>query len=268
MLPSPIDINTLEILPLLSRNRLLLSDRSRSLSSSCVIPSVGWPFTFPIGNRLKTFRYFDSVGSASPRPRSSTLRLPPDHPRHRRDLQLQRRKRSQRHRYRRLRYLRRLLRQSPRSKPRYVGDEALPPRDSNQSAHLKPVAYVAHVDSGAATLVPDDSTNSRYQEVVATAQQIFQQSPVSGWDVSSAVFSTEGGDIGFAHAVRDGVMNAVGGSPSDADFYSNSDGFVVPVQSDGSFQPILPPTQLNTQRNRNKWNGVELAGGVAWTINS
>lgn len=133
---------------------------------------------------------------------------------------------------------------------------------------VNPVAYVAHVDSGAATLVPDDSTNSRYQEVVATAQQIFQQSPVSGWDVSSAVFSTEGGDIGFAHAVRDGVMNAVGGSPSDADFYSNSDGFVVPVQSDGSFQPILPPTQLNTQRNRNKWNGVELAGGVAWTINS
>ena len=116
--------------------------------------------------------------------------------------------------------------------------------------------------------MPDDPTNSQYQQVVATAQQIFQQSPVSGWDASSAVFSTNGGDIGFAHAVRDGIMNAVGGSPDDAAFHSNSDGFVVPVQSDGTFQPILPPTQLNTQRNRNKWNGVALAGGEAWTIDS
>ena len=133
---------------------------------------------------------------------------------------------------------------------------------------MKVVAYVAHVDSGAASLVPDDTSNSQYQQVVATSQQILQQSPVTGWDALSAVFSTEGGDIGFAHAVRDGIMNAVGGSPSDAAFYSNSDGFVVPVQSDGTFQPILPPTQLNTQRNRNKWNGVELAGSTAWTIDS
>ena len=130
------------------------------------------------------------------------------------------------------------------------------------------MAYVAHVDSSADNLVPDDPTNTQYQQVVATAQQIFQQSPVNGWDASSAVFSTNGGDIGFAHAVRDGIMNAVGGSASDAAFYSNSDGFVVPVQSDGTFQPILPPTQLNTQRNRNKWNGVALAGGVAWSIAS
>lgn len=130
------------------------------------------------------------------------------------------------------------------------------------------MAYVAHVDSDANNLVPDDPTNAQYQQVVATAQQIFQQSPADGWDASSAVFSTNGGDIGFAHAVRDGVMNAVGGSAGDAAFYDNSDGFVVPVTSDGTFQPILPPTQLNTQRNRNKWNGVALAGGTGWSISS
>lgn len=138
----------------------------------------------------------------------------------------------------------------------------------NQSAHSRLVAYVAHVDSDATKLVPDDATNSRYQQVVATAQQIFQQSQVTGWDASSAVFSTEGGDIGFAHAVRDGIMNAVGGSPSDANFVSNSPGFVVPVLSDGTFQPILPPTQLNTQANRRKWQGVQLGGSVGWTIDS
>ncbi|KAK4693879.1 hypothetical protein P7C71_g3595, partial [Lecanoromycetidae sp. Uapishka_2] len=131
-----------------------------------------------------------------------------------------------------------------------------------------PVAYVAHVDSGATTLVPDDSSNGEYQQVVGLAQRLFERSPVFGWDASSAVFSTEGGDIGFAHAVRDGIMLAIGGSPDGAQFYSNSDGFVVPVKSDGSYQPILPPTQLNTQRNRNKWNGVELAGSFTWTIDS
>lgn len=63
-------------------------------------------------------------------------------------------------------------------------------------------------------------------------------------------------------------MAAVGRSPSDADFHPHLDRIVIPVTTNGSYLSSMPPMQLNTQGSRNKWDGTQLAGYVAWEIGS